>query len=332
MGVSLLTNVGLPELIATDERDYLDIAARLAGDPARLNGYRSSLRARMAASPLCDSIGFSRRFEAMLRQAWTQWCSGSAQVNQALGSKVMQAKALLDQGKADACIAALRRLGPKALADPDVNTLLSMAHAQLNQMDQAVYYSRRALEADADNLSHASNLATLLAGAGKIDEALTLARSTLARSPSQHEARLLIVNHLLDAKQASEAARMAREGLDISWHPALSVSYAAALLVLKENELAVTFLREAMQRFPDEPQLYTSFATAITALKENEEGVEFLRAPGPGSPTNANSPVPSPSTSTRCGAPPPKKSRWSTANTANSSFSEIRASPASISP
>jgi predicted O-linked N-acetylglucosamine transferase (SPINDLY family) len=75
VGVSLLTNVGLPELIARNENEYLDIAVKLAADPARLEDYRASLRRRLAASPLCDGPGFSRRFEGALRAAWKQYCA-----------------------------------------------------------------------------------------------------------------------------------------------------------------------------------------------------------------------------------------------------------------
>ncbi len=44
VGVSLLTNIGVPELIAKDETDYIRIATTLAQDPARLAAYRATLR------------------------------------------------------------------------------------------------------------------------------------------------------------------------------------------------------------------------------------------------------------------------------------------------
>ena len=63
-GVSLLTNVGLAELIAQTPDDYVEVAARLAADPGRLARLRSGLRARMAASPLMDAKQFTRCLEA----------------------------------------------------------------------------------------------------------------------------------------------------------------------------------------------------------------------------------------------------------------------------
>ncbi|MFI4976963.1 MAG: glycosyltransferase, partial [Caulobacterales bacterium] len=78
VSASLLTRVGLEELIATDAPAYVDIAARLAGDPARLAEIRRTLRPRMAASPLTDAPAFARKLERAYRQMWTRWCDRTA--------------------------------------------------------------------------------------------------------------------------------------------------------------------------------------------------------------------------------------------------------------
>jgi predicted O-linked N-acetylglucosamine transferase (SPINDLY family) len=65
-----LANIGLTELAATDEADYVAKAVRLAGDAPRLAELRQSLRSRMAASPLMDAAAFARAFEALLAEAW----------------------------------------------------------------------------------------------------------------------------------------------------------------------------------------------------------------------------------------------------------------------
>ena len=74
VGASLLTRVGLEELIARDVEDYVQIAATLAADGERLDGLRRSLRQRMAASPLCDGPAFTRKLEAAFRTMWQTWC------------------------------------------------------------------------------------------------------------------------------------------------------------------------------------------------------------------------------------------------------------------
>ena len=78
VGVSLLTRLGLPELIAETPDRYVEIALALARDPARLASLRAGIRERMGASPLRDEPGFARRFEAMLRTLWHRWCQSAA--------------------------------------------------------------------------------------------------------------------------------------------------------------------------------------------------------------------------------------------------------------
>lgn len=70
VGASLLHAVGLDELACADADAYVTTAASLAGDTRRLLDLRTTLRARMLASLLCDARGFAQRFEACVRTAW----------------------------------------------------------------------------------------------------------------------------------------------------------------------------------------------------------------------------------------------------------------------
>jgi len=74
-GLSQLTNLGLPELIAQTPKQYAQIVAALAGDLPGLAELRRTLRPRMLASPLCDGQTFARSIEAAFRLIWRQWCA-----------------------------------------------------------------------------------------------------------------------------------------------------------------------------------------------------------------------------------------------------------------
>ena len=74
VGASLMTAVGLPELVATTPDRYADIAAGLAGDLTRLMRLRMGMRERVAASPLCDEPRFLRHLETAYRLMWRRWC------------------------------------------------------------------------------------------------------------------------------------------------------------------------------------------------------------------------------------------------------------------
>jgi predicted O-linked N-acetylglucosamine transferase (SPINDLY family) len=75
-GASILSAIGLPELVAASDVDYLRIGAALAADPERLGTLRRGLRDRMRASPLLDARGFMRDLEGAYRQAWRAHCAG----------------------------------------------------------------------------------------------------------------------------------------------------------------------------------------------------------------------------------------------------------------
>src|SRR6202030_3721984 len=67
VGASLLTAVGLTELIAPDSEAYVATAASLSQDLDRLATLRAGLRQRLEASPLCDEAEFARAMEAAYR-------------------------------------------------------------------------------------------------------------------------------------------------------------------------------------------------------------------------------------------------------------------------
>ncbi len=73
-GVSILNNVGLPELIAQTPEEYVRIGAELTRDLTKLDQLRQSFRERMGASPLMDAQGFARDVEGAYREMWRRWC------------------------------------------------------------------------------------------------------------------------------------------------------------------------------------------------------------------------------------------------------------------
>jgi len=76
--VAFLTELGLTDLAAASEDDYVRIAAGLAADPERRADLRRTLRPRMAASPLTDGAQFTPDLEAAYRRMWRRWCAGEA--------------------------------------------------------------------------------------------------------------------------------------------------------------------------------------------------------------------------------------------------------------
>jgi len=78
VGVSILENVGLGDCVATSEDEYVELAARLAGDATRRAELRGTLRERVRGSAACDGAEYSKRFGEAVRGMWTEWCGGAA--------------------------------------------------------------------------------------------------------------------------------------------------------------------------------------------------------------------------------------------------------------
>lgn len=76
VGVSLLSRVGCPELIADSPEAYVTIATQLASDSARMTSLRTGLRERALRGSLCDRAQFIGELEAILRELWRAHCEG----------------------------------------------------------------------------------------------------------------------------------------------------------------------------------------------------------------------------------------------------------------
>ena len=75
---SMLTSLGMPDLIAHRPQDYVDIACALAADADKRAMLRRTLRERVTRSPLCDHAGRTRQIERYYRAVWRRWCATAA--------------------------------------------------------------------------------------------------------------------------------------------------------------------------------------------------------------------------------------------------------------
>jgi predicted O-linked N-acetylglucosamine transferase (SPINDLY family) len=74
VGRSILLNVGLPELIALEPDQYVQLAVGLANDPDLLKKLREELRPRLKNSPMMDGQQLARDIELVYRNSWRKYC------------------------------------------------------------------------------------------------------------------------------------------------------------------------------------------------------------------------------------------------------------------
>jgi predicted O-linked N-acetylglucosamine transferase (SPINDLY family) len=69
-GASIVSGIGLSELVATTPAQYVEITLRLAANAEKRRTLRAGLRAQMRASPLLDAPRFARGLETAYREMW----------------------------------------------------------------------------------------------------------------------------------------------------------------------------------------------------------------------------------------------------------------------
>ncbi|MBF0183975.1 MAG: tetratricopeptide repeat protein [Magnetococcales bacterium] len=74
---SLLTHVGLGELVTHSLAEYEAVALQLAHDPQRLAALRQRLQANLATAPLFDSPRFTRHLERAYEAVWQRFRQGA---------------------------------------------------------------------------------------------------------------------------------------------------------------------------------------------------------------------------------------------------------------
>lgn len=81
---SLLTAAGLSDLVTTTKSDYKAKALQLATDPKYYSDVKARVMESHQSSPLYDTAGYTRDFEALLQQVFEDQCAGEKPKHQVL--------------------------------------------------------------------------------------------------------------------------------------------------------------------------------------------------------------------------------------------------------
>jgi predicted O-linked N-acetylglucosamine transferase (SPINDLY family) len=85
---SLLTAIGLPELIADNLEEYYDLALELAGNPDYMQSIRQKLSDNRMRTPLFDVQAYTQHLEALYQTMWQRHLAGEKPI--AIGNTTPQ--------------------------------------------------------------------------------------------------------------------------------------------------------------------------------------------------------------------------------------------------
>jgi protein O-GlcNAc transferase len=171
VGVSLLETVGLTQLMARTEEEYVRIAARLAGDLPALAGLREGMRGRMLASPLMAEAQFVGELERSFIAVWQERLRETEAA--VLDDAALEAfwNRCHEQGDPAPAIdrigVAIARSGESARR----RYMLGCTLEDAGRLNEAAESYRKALELDPRHARAANNLGAVLQIAGDVQGA-----------------------------------------------------------------------------------------------------------------------------------------------------------------
>jgi predicted O-linked N-acetylglucosamine transferase (SPINDLY family) len=191
-GVSILSNLGLTELIARSPEHYVEIARSWADDSARLAALRGGLRQQMLASPLTDGKQYARDVEAAFRTVWHGWSSSRGRTvagnPEAAEFHARLGIALHGKGQREEAIAAYRRALALGSEDSRVHSNLGVALQEIGRADEALAAFDRSIALKDDDASVHCNRGATLLEAGRFEEAIAACHRAIALEPGHAEA------------------------------------------------------------------------------------------------------------------------------------------------
>jgi predicted O-linked N-acetylglucosamine transferase (SPINDLY family) len=285
-GKSILTNIGMSELIAQTPEQYVHIAAALAGNLPRLAELRGILRQRMQASPLLDAPRFARNMEAAYRQMWRSWCAGSGNSTLPMPDRSALQKQFesgMSHHRAGR-LAEAERIYRQVLAQQpnhaDVLHRLGMLEDQLGRPDVGVELIQRAIELQPNLAGAHSNLGNALTHSGRFDEAIASHRIALRLDPNDAASQNNLGAALANTGQLEEAIALFQRAIRLA--PNFAEAHGNlgdALAGMGRLDDAIAAYREVARLRPDFADAYNNLGNALVRGGKLDESIDaFHRA------------------------------------------------------
>ncbi|MCK5850805.1 MAG: tetratricopeptide repeat protein, partial [Kiritimatiellae bacterium] len=209
VGMTLMKAIGCPELIAQNERDYIEKAVNLAQNPDQLAEYHVKIRSLMQNSALMDASGFTQSFSRAILNRWEAWRSQQLNIFNRLIDENKNILALppgfteLLSTNPAATTLLQKTLG--SYRDLHLFVKLGQKYANEERLDEACICFRKAVAEDKDNAIYRYVLANILQRLEQNDEALYHYRTALELDPQRSDAAIGL-SSILRKQDKNEAA------------------------------------------------------------------------------------------------------------------------------
>lgn len=245
MGLSLLSTLGLKELVAYTPKDYVDLCVKLANQPESLQSLRSSLRAKMQASPLMDAHSFTHHLEIRYREMWNKWCESffPQKVTLNIEEALQLGHQSLELGQLEKAEYLYRQILQTEPQHAMAWYSLGLVAYRVGKLQQAEECIKTALQSNSIYAPFYTHLGIILADQKRVHEAMEAYRRALHFNPEDAIAHNNLASHLLNRGQVNEAIAHFKKALHID--PTYHKAHSNLLFALNYSEV------ESAQIFPE---------------------------------------------------------------------------------
>ncbi|WP_169823526.1 tetratricopeptide repeat protein [Azoarcus olearius] len=294
VGASLLTAVGLPELIADTPDAFVQIATSLAQERGRLERIKQYLRGEGRRSALYDSARFTRNLEGLFFEMCDRHRTGNSApiemvdpdpavvgdpVPMSRSRQIERIRSWVRNGVWDVAAAAAREL---LAADPsagEAHGLLGQALLALDDVPAALESLRAAVSSMPDDLETVQALAFAAWNAGCLDECRAQFERAVSLAPQDLQLRVNLARLLRQADDLGAAAEHLHAALaiDISHVPSLR-ELAQVTLAAGADDAARELFERVVAIDRHDAEAWFGLGAALRGLRRYGEAAAAFRA------------------------------------------------------
>ena len=283
VGVSILSNVGLSDLIAESTEDYIKKAVTLANNLDRLHDLRIKLRPLMIRSALMDEKGFTRSLEEAYRQMWRRWCDqaqnpSTIQDQQCLVDAFatgLQCHQTGDFLQAEKIYQHILQKNPN---QPEVLHQLGLLYYQVGKYDFGVTFIKKAIAQNHSEPLYYNNLGIVLRDKGELDAAIRCYQEAMRLNPDYAAPYLNLGVALQDQNKLDQAIKYFKKALEIN--PDYAEAYSNISVVLRSQgsfEDAIKYCQKALRLKPGCPDTHHNMGLALGDDGKLDEAIEHFK-------------------------------------------------------
>ncbi len=249
--LSHLMNVGLDEYVASSREEYVTIACQLAGDLERLSVLRTTLRQKMADSPLCDGITFTKNIQEVFRKIWGK------------NNAVIKSEAL-DIGAIEQPVKIMeKQLSGDHITFNDQGNI----HSDNGDFDSAIKCYIKALDLKPGYVEAYFNMGLVYYKTGNLEEAIRLFDHAIATSPDFAAPFISLSNLYLSVGKLGEAIAICNKALENIFDcPKIYNNLGSAYMKLGNLNDSLAAFRKALELDPNYHQVRSNILFLLHSI------------------------------------------------------------------